>query len=368
VIEQRFGESEPFSLGVEEELMILDGESLQQKPAVAELLRELDGETADGRFKTELFASVVELNTPVCGTATEARERILELRRAVVAAAERLGLAIAAAGTHPRSRPEEQEIVPERRYQEMLAYAGPSARRQGVNGLHVHVGMPSGDGCLHALEAILPWLPVILALSSNSPYFAGRDSEFASSRAPVLAELPRSGAPPMFRTFAEWERYVERVTALKLPADYTALWWDVRPHPRFGTLEVRIPDQPTDVERTAALVALVQALCAAALDGSSPECDAGSRAIYQQNRWAAARFGLAADLIDATARRKLRASELVRELLELVEPAAQALGSAELLAVLDPERSEADRQLERGREHGLEAVCRDLVERSVPSP
>jgi carboxylate-amine ligase len=249
----------------------------------------------------------------------------------------------------------------------MLDYAGPTARRQGVNGLHVHVGMPSGDACVHVLEGVLPWLPVVLALSANSPYFAGRDSEFASSRAPVLAELPRSGAPPPFERYADWERYVERVTRLELPRDYTALWWDVRPHPRFGTLEVRIPDQPTAVERTGAFVALVQALCATAIEWPPPEPDLGRRALYQQNRWAAARFGLAAELIDASGTRKLRASELARELLELVAPAARDLGSADLLRVLDSERNEGERQLEVGREHGLEAVCRDLVERSVPS-
>jgi glutamate---cysteine ligase / carboxylate-amine ligase len=367
MIEAHWGESEPFSLGVEEELMLLDAETLDQVPAVERLLGELDG-AGDGRFKTELFASVVELNTPVCHSADEALERIDELRATAGRAAGRIGLWLAGAGTHPQTIPEQQEIVPERRYEEMVAYAGLSARRQGVNGLHVHVGMPGGDDCLRVLEGVLPWLPVVLALSANSPYFAGDETGFSSNRALVLAELPRSGAPPYFATYADWERHVERLTRLKLPADYTALWWDVRPHPRFGTLELRMPDQPTAVEMTGAFVALLQALCVTMLERPPVDHDPGLRGVYQQNRWAAARFGLEAELIDENADRKLPASDLARELLDLVGPAARALGSFELLQRLDGGRCEGDRQLEVGRADGLEEVCRDVVARSLPSP
>ena len=119
----------------------------------------------------------------------------------------------------------------------MLEYAGHTARRQGVNGLHVHVGMPDGDACIRALEFTLPWLPVVLALSANSPFLAGEDTGFSSNRGPILAELPRAGAPPAFASYGEWEAYVERLMELELPRDYTAFWWDVRPHPRYGTLE-----------------------------------------------------------------------------------------------------------------------------------
>ena len=366
MIEAHFGESAPFSLGVEEELMIVDATTSEQVPAVARLLDDADASAVPGRLKTELFASVVEANTGICADAHEASEAALALRRAAAARAERHGLRIAAAGTHPLTNPEEQEIVDEPRYVEMVAYAGLSARRQGVNGLHVHVGMPSGDACLHALEGVLPWLPAVLALSANSPFFAGAATGFASNRAVVLAELPRSGAPPPFASYRDWERHVERLMALELPADYTALWWDVRPHPRLGTLEIRMPDQPTAPELTGALVALVQALCVTALERPAVTPDGASRGIYQQNRWAAARFGLAAELIDPPAARRVRASELAAELLELVAPAADRLGSAELLAPLERERSEADRQLELARSSGLAHVCADLVERSQP--
>jgi glutamate---cysteine ligase / carboxylate-amine ligase len=364
VIETRWGDSPAWSIGVEEELMLVDAASLEQAPGVAALLEAAEELELPGRLKTELFASVVELNTQVCASAHEAAASLATLRTAAAGLALEQGLRLMASGTHPRSRPEEQPIVDEPRYREMVEYAGLSAKRQGVNGLHVHVGMPSGEAALHALEAVLPWLPVALALSANSPYLAAGDTGFASNRAIVLSELPRSGAPPPFALWDDWEQYVEAVTALGLPSDYTALWWDVRPHPRFGTLELRMPDQPTELARTASFVALFQALCVAVLERPRPEPDPAARSVYQQNRWAAARFGPRALLIDLGGSRKAKASELARELLELVAPAAAALGTLELVERLDLDGCEADRQLRLGRADGLQELCADLVERT----
>jgi carboxylate-amine ligase len=368
VIEQRWGESSPWSLGVEEELALVDAGTYAPVPAVGALLDAVAGREVPGRVKTELFASVVELNTDVCAGADEAARAVASLRAASAAAAADLGVALLAAGSHPAARADELDVVDEPRYREMLDYTGLSGRRQGVNGLHVHVGMPSGDAALHALEGALPWLPVVLALSANSPYLAGADTGFRSNRALVLAELPRSGAPPPFARWADWEEWVGRLTALGTPADYTAIWWDVRPHPRFGTLEFRIADQPTSVARTAALVALLQALAVAVLDLPRVEPAPGARSVYQQNRWAAARFGPAAELLDPGLTRKAPASVLARELLELVAPAAERLGSGALLADLDPDGCEADAQLAAARAGGLTGLCADLVARSVASP
>ena len=156
IVEQRFGETPPFSLGVEEELMILDAATYEQTPAVDRILRGVEGLALPGSLKTELFASVFETNTNVCATAAEIDEALPELRRAAAAAAEAEGVAIAAAATHPFARPEAQPIVKEERYVTFVGYGGISVRRQGVQGLHVHVGMPSGDECWRCLEAILP--------------------------------------------------------------------------------------------------------------------------------------------------------------------------------------------------------------------
>jgi len=352
LIESAWGESSTLSVGVEEELMILDGETFEPVGAVDVFLRESKELDLPGRLKTEMHASIVELNTGVCADAAEAAAALAELRAAADAIARRHGLRIAAAGAHPLTPPEELPIVQEQRYLDMVAYVGPVARRQGVSGLHVHVGVDSADACFHALEGILQWLPLVLALSVNSPYLGGRETELLSTRAAILAELPRSGAPPAFHSYAEWEEWVERLVLLGVTADYTRLWWDVRPHPRFGTLEVRMPDQPTALERTAAFVELLRALVGAALEEPPPPYDPARRGDYQQNRWAALRFGMDAELIHPDGSHALPAAELAAELFE-------RLGVAPL------GEPEASRQLEIGRSEGLVAVCADLVERTV---
>jgi carboxylate-amine ligase len=352
MIEAHFGETSPFSIGVEEELMVLDGESLALAPRAAEVIAAAEEAWLPGTLKSELFASALELNTGVCQSPQEAAEGLAQLRRGAAALAEERGLRLAAAGSHPISRPEDQEIADEPRYAEFVEYAGVSARRQGVSGLHVHVSMPSAEACFHALEGVLPWLPVVLALSANSPYLAGEETGVMSNRAEVLAMLPRSGAPPAFRSYEEWEEHIERFVRLGVSADYTRFWWDVRPHPRFGTLEIRIPDQPTALERTAGLVSALTELCRAVLDEPQRPHDPAGRGLYQQNRGAAARFGLGAELFHPDGERVATASEL----------AAELVGDK-----LDTSRTEADRQLEVGRSSGLEAVCADLVERTLSS-
>ncbi|HVV58722.1 MAG TPA: YbdK family carboxylate-amine ligase [Gaiellaceae bacterium] len=366
MIEHRFGSSAPLSLGVEEELMILDAQTLDQVGAVDRILAGAAGLELPGRYKTELFASVVETNTGVCASVAEVDAALPALRSAAASIARAEGLAVAASGSHPFARPEAQPIVQEERYLTFLAYGGISVRHQGVQGLHVHVGMPGADECWRCLELILPWLPVVLALSANAPWLGGELTGFASNRAPVLVELPRAGAPPAFGSYAGWERWVERLTALGVAPDYTRIWWDVRPHPLLGTLEVRMPDQPTDVRLSAAFTALVQALCAAALDGALAPAPAGGdrgRADYAQNRWSAARFGPRAELLHPDGRTVARASELGAELLELVAPAAASLGSAELLARIDPAGCEADLQ---ARFASAREAAADVVARSVP--
>ncbi len=366
MIEQHFGESSPFSLGVEEELMILDAVTFEQVAAVDRILKGVEGMDLPGSVKTELFASVFETNTNVCATVAEVDEALPVLRRAAAAAAEREGLAVGAAATHPFALPEAQPIVKEERYVTFVGYGGISVRRQGVQGLHVHVGMPSAEECWRCLDAIVPWLPVVLALSANSPWYAGELSGMASNRAPVLAELPRAGAPPAFASYIEWEAWVERLVRLGVTEDYTRIWWDVRPHPKLGTLEVRIPDQPTGVHLSAAFAALLQALCAAALAGALPRDESAlgdrGRADYVQNRWSAARFGPRAKLLHPGGQSYVLASDLATELLALVRPAARMLGSESFLGLLDPNGCEADLQV---RSATPQEAAADVVARSL---
>ena len=366
MIEHRFGESSPFSLGVEEELMILDAETHEQVPGVDVIIRGVADRGLPGRVKTELFASVFETNTDICADAGEVAAVLPTLREAAAEAADAAGLAVAAAATHPFALPQAQPIVKEERYVTFVGYGGISVRRQGVQGLHVHVGMPGAEECWHCLEAILPWLPVVLALSANSPWFAGEQTGMASNRAPVLAELPRAGGPPAFGSYAGWEAWVERLVRLGVTQDYTRIWWDVRPHPALGTVEIRIADQPTDVRLSAAFAALLQALCAAALADELPGSDLSladrGRADYVQNRWAAARFGPSAELLHPDGTSVIRASELGRELLDRVRPYAVELGGVELLTAIDPERCEAELQL---RFDSAADATADLVARTT---
>lgn len=288
--------------------MLLDRETLALAPGVERLLPH------EG-LKTELFSCLIETNTAVCETAFEVRDELVRLRRLVVERAAREHLVVAAAGSHPFSIPEEQPIVREQRYLEMLEELGSIAKGQLVCGLHVHVGMESFDACLHALAAIRPWLTAVLGHSANSPYLAGEETGALSSRFATLRRLPRTGPPPLLASVSDWEAEVAATGV-----DYTRIWWDARPHPRLGTLEVRIADQPTSVDRAAALTALVQALCAA-----PPETGT--------------------------------------QILDAVEPAARELGTWELVQALR-EPPEALRQLEIGRAEGLRAVAADLVRRS----
>jgi glutamate---cysteine ligase / carboxylate-amine ligase len=349
VIPRAFGESPPFSLGAEEELFVVDRRTLRPTPVPADVL---DGE----RIKAELMAAVVELATGICADGVELLKELRELRLDALGRLSEHGLAPAASATWPTAVPEEQEVTQEDGYLRFVEFAGSSARRQFCSGLHVHVGVESPEACMTALEHVLPWMPVVLALSANSPWLAGRESGLASTRAEILALLPRSGAPPVLDSYVDWERFAERLLDLELADTYRRIWWDVRPHPGFGTLEVRMPDQPTPVEATAAFASLVQALVASARPG--PLADRG---VYAENRWAASRFGREARLIHPDGQRLASVAELLDELLDLVGPKAEELGSAQLLAPLG-ELDQATEQLELGRRDGLDVLCRRLVE------
>ena len=312
MIERRFGESPPLTVGVEEEVMILDAETLAPAAAVDVLVAGAEALELPGTLKTELHASVVELNTGVCGTVDEAVAALRSLRAAADRIARANGLRIAAAGAHPTAALESLPVVQEERYLRMVEGIGRAARRQGVNGLHVHVGVESAERCWERLEAVLPWLPAVLAASVNSPFVDGEVTGMLSNRAGILAELPRAGAPPAFGSYDAWEAWVERLVGLGVLEDHTRLWWDVRPNPRFGTLELRVADQPTSLERTAFLVAAMQRLVAEA-----PPCTA-DRGVYLHNRWAAARYGGDAELVQPDGDRLVTA----RELLDAPEPEA----------------------------------------------
>jgi carboxylate-amine ligase len=361
----RFGESARWSLGVEEELMLLDAASLEPAPLAEAVVANHDGSAAKDTLKLELFAAVLEINTPVCRTGEEALAALVAGRARTVELAAERDAVVAAFGGHPFSPSVEQAFSPDERYRSMIEFGGSVTRRQNVCGLHVHVGMPSAEACHRALEGALPWLPLVLALSANSPYVDGAPTGLLSNRAEVLALLFRNGAPPPFRSYEEWEAYCERLMHIGVIDGYTRLWWDIRPHPSYGTLEIRMPDQPTSVWRSASLAVLVQCLCAWAAEADPLPYEPGRRGDYVENRWRALRFGPRAELIHPRGDRLVAASDLLAELLELIEPKAARLGARELLGDLLPIGCEADLQLADGDAH---AATKAVVQRSIASP
>ena len=343
-----FGRGAPLTVGVEEELWVLDPGTLLPTPVPDALL---DGE----RRKAELHREVVELTTGTCADANEALARLREGRAEAHRLAASCDVVLAASGTWPLADVSAMSVTPEPGYLEFVEYAGSAALRQTCAGLHVHVGVESPEACMAALEWVLPWLPALLAVSASSPYLAAEETGLASTRAELLALLPRGGTPPAFASYEEFDRFAERLVALGLADSWRRVWWDARPHPDFGTLEVRVPDQPTRVAVSAAFAALVQAMVATAAPG--PPAD---RALYVQNRFAALRFGARAELVHPDGDRLVPAPELLAELVELVAPAAERLGSSSLLGPLAG-LAQADEQLELGRRSGVRAVCDHLI-------
>ena len=351
MIERRFGESTPFSVGIEEELFVIDPTTLAPAP--------FPEEGFDGvRVKPELFTTQVELTTGVCGSAHEALAELDGLRAAAARTAAAAGLVLAASGTWPVADSGAQPVTDDPALRAFVEYAGPSARRQYVAGLHVHVGVVSPEACMAALEGVLPWLPVLLAASCNSPYLDGRETGLASTRAEVLGLLPRAGGPPPYASFADWEAFAERLVGLGLADSYRRIWWDVRPHPALGTLEVRIADQPGRTEVSAAIAAVVRALVAQTAAEARPAVY--DRGLYAQNRWAASRFGIAAGLAHPAGDGLARADDLLAELLDRLEPTMRGLGDASLAAPLVGLDQAGDQRV-RGRAGGLAALCRELA-------
>src|SRR5436190_2991613 len=271
----RFGSAPPWSLGVEEELMLVDAETLE--PARDGFSRAF-GEATE-RIKAELLESFVEITTPVVGTPEQVEAELRALRSEVAERAARHGLVVIATGSHPTARGR-VPIVPAKRYKRLKAKLGPRLYRQAVCGLHVHVSVPDPDTCLRAFEGVVPRLPGLLAASANSPFWDGAESGWRSIRSQILLEMPTGGTPPVLRSWEDWRAATRE--------DSTRRHWDAWPRPEYGTLEVRVMDQPTSLRRTAELAAEVQLLVreAAGWDGEPFDRDE-----YASQREAAGREG-----------------------------------------------------------------------------
>jgi carboxylate-amine ligase len=361
----------PFTIGVEEELMILDPDGWGLAQAIEPLVEAIPPEF-EGQVKPELMKAVLEIATTPCADVAGAARELVTLREQVIACAESLGLAIGAAATHPFAMAAEQEIVDRPRYRDLVEELGVIARNELIFGTHVHVAIKGADKAIYVADGIRRYLPLFLALSANSPFWQGQRTGLMSSRVPVFRAFPREGIPPHYGT---WEIYSHRVELMMRAGaieDYTFMWWDVRPHPNLGTVETRIFDQQTRVEHTVGLAALNICLAhrlSAAYDAEEPLVEYPSELI-DDNKIRAARWGLDGKLIDFRAGEQVPAREMARDLLDRLRPHAEELGcTAELGGVEDllEHGTGAHRQLAFHERNGdLAALAAEIAEKARP--
>ena len=359
-MENGFGATAPYTVGVEEEFQLVDPASRGLTPSVDEVLAAGDGSRL---ITSELSRSCVEILSPVFGSAADLARELPGLRREVRDFARGRGVEIVAAGTHPFSEPTEQPLTAgdhNRRLEEEMGWV---ARTQAIYGLHVHIAVPDGDTAIMAVNALARHVPLLVALSANSPFWRGFDTRLASTRIKIFEMFPRSGLPPAFRNWEDFEDHIEALVASGSIPDYSWCWWDARPHQKFGTVELRAPDVQTDASYTVALVALVQCLVArAGVDEQPPE-----DALYNaENKWRAVRYGMDADFYDFIAGRVIPARSLARGLVEELRPVARDLGCEEELGgVLEIVELGTGAELQRAahkRSGSLEGVMDYLIE------
>jgi glutamate---cysteine ligase / carboxylate-amine ligase len=331
VLEHKFGQGEPYTLGVEEEYMLLDAESFDLVQRIDTVLAAIVGHEDEARMKPELMQSVLEVATPVCRTAGDAGRELRRLREAVRGIAAETGLRVGSAGTHPFSLFERQRITARDRYRALVDQMQYVARRELIFGLHVHVAVDDPDKAIHVINGLLVDLPLLLGLSASSPFWRGEPTGLASTRQPIFAAFPRSGPPPRFRDYTDYAEAIGYLEHTGCIADYTHIWWDIRPHPKLGTVEIRICDSVTRVEDAVAIAAFCQALVKhySELYEEAGEVPSYHRILTTENKWLSVRYGLEAPVMDlATGRRnRVAVAQLVRRRLKALEPHARELGS-----------------------------------------
>jgi carboxylate-amine ligase len=320
------------SLGVELELNIVDAETLALRSGIEPILAGLPREL-EGSVKPELMQCYLEINTGVCRDVAAVERDLTAKVRAVQEIAARRGLRLYWSATHPFSLWQEQEVTPNERYLALIDLLQESARRLVTFGLHVHVGLDSGDKAIMICDRIMAHLPTLLALSANSPFWNARRTGLHSHRVKVMEGLPTAGLPPLMRNWSEYMWLLNHMVDTGFIKTIREIWWDVRPHHNFGTVEVRICDMPPDLPSVLGLTALIQCL----VHGLSEEIDRGTYQfdchpfMVRQNKWRACRYGMDANLVDLSSRVSMPARRVVRELVGKLRDHAAHLGCSDYL-------------------------------------
>jgi glutamate---cysteine ligase / carboxylate-amine ligase len=330
VLEHSFGKSDPYTLGVEEEYMLLDATTFDLVQHIDTVLAAVEGSELESIIRPELMQSVLEISTPVCRNIQDVDHQLRKLRTAVTEIAREKDMRVGSAGTHPFSLFERQRITARDRYRALVDQMQYVARRELIFGMHIHVAIDEPEKAIKVVNGLLVHLPQFLGLSASSPFWRGEATGLASTRQLVFAAFPRSGPPPRFKDYADYAEVVNQLERTGCIADYTHIWWDIRPHPRIGTIEIRICDAVTRVEDAVAITAYCQSLVKhyCELHEKGEEIPSYHRILTSENKWLAARYGLEAPVMDlATGRRnRVPISQLVRRTLRDVEPHARDLG------------------------------------------
>src|SRR2546421_3541252 len=365
-----------FTIGVEEEFQIIDPATCELRSHVSQLVSAASPDIAE-QVKHELHQSIVETGTRICENVSELRIEMHRTRGELVAAAERAGLQVAAAGTHPFSSWIDQVISPGERYQNIVEELQQLARSLLIFGMHIHVAMPDKQTTIDMMNMVRYFVPHLLALSTSSPFWMGRNTGLKSFRTTVFRRFPRTGIPEQFESWSAYENFVNLLVKLNCIDTGKKIWWDVRPHPTFGTLEFRMCDVTTKVEEAVAIAALTQAIVVKLhrLYKSNQSWRIYRRALIEEKKRRAARYGNEGKMIDLGKEEEVPMRALIPELLELVDDVVDDLGSRSAVEYVNTNLrrgTRSERQLRVYQQTGdLKAVVKHLVEETragvVPS-
>ena len=346
-----------FTLGIEEEYQTVDPETRDLRSHISTNMLEEGKLRLEERVKAEMHQSVIEVGTRVCHNIGEAREDLYDLRRNLIRLAEENGLVLVAGAPHPFADWRAQEIYPDERYDKVVEDLQLVARSNLIFGLHVHVGIEDREAAIRVMNSLRYFLPHILALSTNSPFWMGMETGYKSYRAKVFEHFPRTNLPDFFGSYSEFEDYVHLLVKTNSIDNAKKIWWDVRPHPYFNTVEVRICDIPMRAEESVAIAALIQATAAKLwkLHSCNQDYRQYSRALLMENKFRAVRYGLEGKLIDFGKQEEVPECDLIGEYLTFIDDVVDGLGSRdaiEYLRTMIREGSCADRQLKVWLETG----------------
>ena len=356
-----------FTIGVEEEFQIIDPETLELRSHVVQLIKEAASRGLGDELKQEMHQSIVETGTKICENVSELRLEMHRTRSKLVSVAESTGLQVAAAGTHPFSSWIDQVISPGERYQNIVEEMGQLARSLLIFGMHIHVAMPDRQTTIDIMNMVRYFVPHLLALSTSSPFWMGRNTGLKSFRTTVFRRFPRTGIPEQFDSWSAYENFINLLIKLNCIDNGKKIWWDVRPHPTYGTLEFRMFDTATKVEEAVAIAALTQAIVVKLhrLYTGNMGWRMYHRALIEENKWRAARYGIEGKMIDFGKEEEVPMRSLIPELLELVDDVVDDLGSRgaiEYIHTILNEGTSAERQLRVFQQTGdLKNVVKHLV-------